>query len=260
VAEEMDWSLSKMMRIEKGEVTISVSDLRALLSYLGVDDEAEVGQLLDNTRSARAERRAGDAALRRHLTLATQQLIQFEAEADSIRFFSMVLVPGILQTKDYATAVFAQTTGDLSAEAIRARIQTRLRRADQVVYRPDPPEFLIALDESALLRSVGGPRVMAEQLRGLLRIIDETTVSIRIFPLRAAAFVDLLGSFQILKLPAGGGEFLYRETNGVDEIVDTPAMIDRYRKSFEQLWGQTLTVGESKEMIEAQAMRWLGSH
>jgi transcriptional regulator with XRE-family HTH domain len=253
VAEEMEWSLSKVMRIEKGEVSISVVDLRALMDLLEIADPTEVKQLLDDARSSRSR----GSAYSQHLEPGTQHLLQFEIDATAIRYFSLVLVPGILQTADYARAVFRESFGDLPQETVETRLNTRLHRRDHVIYRSDPPECLFLLDESVLHRGVGGPAVAGAQLRDLLRIMDETSkVLVRVVPMAAAAPIALLGPFQILDLESGG-EILYKEAAWSDEIINTPALVGRHREVFEELWAHSLSNAESKKLIESNADRWL---
>lgn len=257
IAEEMEWSLSKVMRIEKGEVNISVSDLRALLDYLDVTDPAEVKQLLDHARAARSERRAANSAFRQHLNTATQQLLQYEVEAVAIRFYSLVLIPGLLQTEAYARAVFSDIFEDLSQATIEARIDIRMRRRESVLDRPEPPEYLFLLDESVLFREVGGPRVMGEQLMALLRFVRETSVLIRVVPLTEKPTLAILGPFMIIDLDGDGSSLLYRESVNHEEISHKPVVVGRHREVFEQLWARAHSDAESARMIEAAARRML---
>lgn len=259
VAEEMEWSLSKVMRIEKGEVNISVSDLRALLDYLDVNDPAEVKQLLDDARAARSERRTAGSAFRQHLTTATQQLLQYETEAVAIRQFSLVLIPGLLQTEAYARAIFQNVLEkeSLSPETIEARIAIRMRRRESILDRPDPPQYLFLLDESVLGRPVGGPRVMGEQLLALLQAVRDTSVLVRVVPLAAAPTLATLGSFMILDLDGEGNSALYREAFISDDISHNPTIVGRHRELFEDLWASSLSDAETAERIESAARSML---
>ncbi|WP_275413053.1 helix-turn-helix domain-containing protein [Rugosimonospora africana] len=259
IADEMEWSLSKVMRIEKGEVNISVSDLRALLDYLDVNDPAEVKQLLDDARAARSERRTAGSAFRQHLTTATQQLFQYETEAVAIRQFSLVLIPGLLQTEAYARAIFQNVLEkeSLSPETIETRIAIRLRRRESVLDRPDPPQYLFLLDESVLGRPIGGPHVMGEQLLALWQAAQDTSMLVRIVPLAAAPTLATLGSFMILDLDGEGNSALYREAFISDDISHNPAIVSRHRELFEDLWASSLTVEESADRIEGAARSML---
>jgi hypothetical protein len=191
-------------------------------------------------------------ALREHLRIPTQQLLQIEAEATAIRYFSLVLVPGLLQTEAYARAVFRDTPAPLSAAAIETRLAARLRRRDQVIYRPDPPDLLVLLDESVLHRAVGGVQVMVEQLQDLLRISQQSKMQLRVVPAASAAAIALLGPFTIIDLDGSDDALLYRETPVTDEIVDTPAVVNAHSRTFESLWGHALSDQESSALIRGR--------
>jgi transcriptional regulator with XRE-family HTH domain len=246
VAEAMEWSLSKVMRIEKGDVNVSPADLRVLLSYLEVDDPAEVKRLMADARTAR---RAADPRYREHLTPALLQMMQFELEATRIRHYGSVIVPGLLQTEAYAEAIFRSYEDELSETDIRTRIEARLSRREQVLYRPDPPDYLLVLDESVLRRPVGGPAVMAEQLNTIRQLVEETAILVRVVPFEAAASVALLGPFTMLDLGDDQNTVLYRESYTMDEIVHASKTLIRHQKVFDQLWALALDDQESARLI-----------
>jgi transcriptional regulator with XRE-family HTH domain len=254
VAEEMEWSLSKVMRIEKGEVGISVSDLRGLLGVLEITDPAEVKSLLDDARAAR-NTPSTLLDVREHLTNATYQLLQYEAEAQAIRYFSLVLIPGVLQTEEYARAVFDQMPNRLAPETVDARMANRLRRRDRVLYSENPPQFLVLLDESVLHREVGGPHVMAEQLRVLLNLMRQTQVMVRIVPSAGATTLALLGPFQIVDLRKPDDSLLYRESPFTDDISYSNTLVSDHRKLFEELWSDALDDAASANLIAERAAK-----
>ncbi|MEN3304315.1 MAG: hypothetical protein V7603_517 [Micromonosporaceae bacterium] len=258
IAEAMEWSLSKVMRIEKGDVSISASDLRVLLDFLEVRDPGEVKQLMTDARTSRSERWSADPDYREHLTPATAQLLQFEAEATAIRHYSNVVIPGPLQTPAYARAMFTGYVHDLSEDTIRARIDVRLRRRE-IFYRPDPPDYLAILDESVLWREVGGRAVMGEQLSELLKIMADTAILVRIVPFAAAASIALLGPFSIFDLGAEENAVLYRESHTADEIVHARRLIGRHREVFERLWPEALDDAASAGLIKKRADAMLGA-
>jgi transcriptional regulator with XRE-family HTH domain len=259
VADAMDWSLSKVMRIEKGDVNVSLSDLRSLLAYLEVTDPAEVRLLIDDARTARSERWSADPAYREHLPTALQQLMQFEQEATAIRHYGSVIVPGVLQTAEYADAIFRSYEDELDEATIKTRVEARLSRRSQVLNRPDPPLYLLMIDESVLFREVGGPIVMADQLRTILRLVAETSILVRVVPFVAAASIALLGPFTLLDLGSDQNSILYRESYLVDEIVHTRRTLARHRTVFEQLWAVALDDQASAQLIEERAAAMIAS-
>ncbi|MEV4414828.1 helix-turn-helix transcriptional regulator [Catellatospora sp. NPDC049609] len=255
VAEALDWSLSKVQRIESGEVTVSGTDLRALLAYLDVTEPGTVEQL---ARDARASRRRGwwdQPGYRAHLTPATMQLLQFESQAVAIRCFSSTMVPGVLQTRRHADAVFAfwnREISELSDEQRDTRLEVRMRRHEQVFGREEPPAYLLLLDESVLHREVGGPEVMAEQLQQLLENVTAGRVTLRIVPFSRAAVVAMLGAFVLLDLDVEGDTVLYRESWLRDEMVHASEAVNRHRWMFDEMWRHSYTEEKSVLLLEAR--------
>jgi transcriptional regulator with XRE-family HTH domain len=253
VAKRLEWSLSKVNRIESGEVTISNTDLQALLRLFDITETDRIAQL---SADARTSRRRGwwDAPhYREHLTAPTMQLLQFETEASAIRVFQPTLIPGLLQTPAYAGFVVNFYSEDLDPETRNARLDIRMQRHEQVFGRPDPPEYFLMLDESALFREVGGPRVMAEQLRQLLVHIHKSRITVRVVPMAEAAALTMLGSFTIFDLGDEENAVLYHESIIQDEIVHNSDLIRFHRQHFDQKWSQALDEEASARLIEARA-------
>jgi transcriptional regulator with XRE-family HTH domain len=258
VAEELEWSISKVNRIENGEVTISLTDLRALITFLGISDGSVVDEMTRDARTARKRGWWDESAYRPHLTPAMQQLIQYEAEAIAIRYFQPTLIPGVLQTAEYAKAVLDFWT-ELPAETRATRQEIRARRSKALFGQPGRGRFFIILDESVILREVGGPAVMADQLRFLLDVMKTSAVPVRIVPLADGALISQVGDFTILDLDADENAILYREAALEDNIRDDRETLDRYRRVFEQMWDVALGVDESTRLVEANAAIMIAS-
>lgn len=261
IADALEWSLSKVNRIESGEVTISHTDLGALLRVVGVTNPDVIQGL---TEDARASRRRGwwdEPRVREHLTPATLQLLQFESQASIIRCFHSMLIPGLLQTRTYAESVFNVWTHEISDADRAARIDVRMQRPAQVFGRPDPPKYLVILDESVVYREVGGAKVMADQLYEVLVIGENPRVTVRIVPFAAAAPLALLGPFTIFDLGDEENAVLYREGGGPseDEIVHSSEAISRHRLIFEHMWERSLTAEATARQIQARAAAMLAS-
>jgi transcriptional regulator with XRE-family HTH domain len=254
VAEVLDWSLSKVNRIESGEVTVSTTDLRAMLALYGVSERARVDQLLDEAKASRRRGWWAEARYREHLTDATLQLLQLESEASTIRAFYPILVPGIFQTPDYARAVLEDPSqADLSPEDVAVRFEVRMRRREQVFGHGDPPEFYILLDESVLSREIGGPAVSGQQFNELLAIAGFPRVSVRVVPFAKAATVVQMGQFTILELGDESDAVLYRERYLQDEIVHATQKVRRHREIFEELWERSFDEQATSRLIAARA-------
>jgi len=181
------------------------------------------------------------------------QLIQFEAEATALRVFHTTLIPGVMQTPAYAETVLGYWSEDMPEDQRITRAEMRARRRDQMLNRHDPPSWYVVLDESVLLRELGGKKAMAEQLQHLLELAQEPHVSIRVLPLAQAAAPAILGVFSILDLREEENAVLYKESGMFDEIIHTRDRVERHRQRFEQMWDSALNEDASARLIEASA-------
>jgi transcriptional regulator with XRE-family HTH domain len=252
VAERLEWSISKVNRIENGEVTISATDLRALMALLGVTDAETVELFTSWARTARSRGWWDGPQFRAHLTPALRQLIQYEAEATAIRCFHPTLIPGMLQTPEYARTVLDFWV-ELPEETRAARQALRLERRSRLLQRQDRPQFLLLLDESAIQRPVGGPAVMAEQLSSLLFAIRSGEIIARVVPLISGAHLGAMGSFTILDLSDDENAILYREIALDDDNVRDGDVVGQFRRAFEHMWAVALPPEKSAVLIESQA-------
>jgi transcriptional regulator with XRE-family HTH domain len=252
VADSLSWSLSKVNRIESGEVTISITDLKALLELLGVVDSDVVAGLSDDARAARRRGWWDQPKYREHLSTAMMELLQFETEATVVRVFQPTLIPGVLQTRAYAEIVLSLWDDVLSPEDYAARLDIRMRRREQLFDRDDPPSYLLILDESVLLREVGGPRIMSDQLEAVLAVSAMPGVQIRIVPLADAAGASMIGPFTFFDLGDEENAVLYRESALGDEMSHSARTMDRCRRLFEQMWERAMPTDASLRMLEAR--------
>lgn len=250
VADALEWSISKVNRIEGGEVTVSGTDLRALLALYDVTDSAVITDLAATARAARQRGWWDQPRIREHLTPAMAQLLQFEAEATAIRVFHPTLVPGLLQTRAYAESILSFWAFELSKEDRAVRLEVRMRRREHFLNRRDPPAYVVVLDESVLHRQVGGARAMAEQLRTLLDLCRTGRIAIRVVPLDDAASIAMLGPFTIFDLGGDESAALYRESHLSDDIVQSPEVTQRHRSVFDRIWSQSLSGDSSLFLIE----------
>ena len=156
VAAAMDWSLSKLIRIEAGTVSISTNDVKALSQHYHLDDPQQVRDLVELARLSR--RRPWWAAYRDAVPASFAAFIGLEAEADGLQFFQAVGMPGLLQTERYARAIVAASPSSTSgADSDKAlTVELRLRRQREVLGRAVPPRIEAVLDEAALRRQLGG--------------------------------------------------------------------------------------------------------
>ena len=191
VAKAMEWSLSKMIRIESAQTGISANDLKALLPLYGITDEQQVKRLVGLARAAR--RRGWWSAYRNVAGEPLLQLIEFESAASVIRQCETQVVPGILQTEEYARAVLEDFyAGTPEAGYISALIELRTRR-QELLDRKDPPSMHFRLDEPVIRRLVGTAALMRSQLQTLIEVAAKPNVTIEIMPFSAGLHAGLRG-------------------------------------------------------------------
>jgi transcriptional regulator with XRE-family HTH domain len=262
VAEAMEWSQSKVMRIESGEVTVAPNDLRPLLAYLGITDPRAVDELVQDAKvSRRRQAWWADPRYRDHMTPAMRQVIQYETEATAIRHFSTTVLPGPLQTREYAEAVLTTYGNELPASEIEVRLESRMRRREEMLARKDRLELFLLLDESVVRRQVGGPEVTGAQLADLSRLGQQRRLMMRVVPFTVNAPLPLYGSYEIYNFSAElGNAVLYRESHLTDEIVEYPPEVTRHRALFDRLWDAALDEVASTELVQASAKAILEEH
>jgi len=252
VADALDWSLSKLQRIEGGENSVSPTDTRALLQTLSVTDAATVDGLINEARTARRRSKWDDARYREHLTAPTKEMLQFESEARIIRTYQTTLVPGVLQIPELAKTVLAFWQPDLSEDDIAVRLDVRLQRRRNMFDRPDPPDYRLAIDQALLLRNVGGPQVFSDQLETLQDDVRSGRVDLRIVPYDHAAFAGMVNPFVIMTMGDDEDSILYRESHLVDELGQAPERVRRHFDIFTGLWEQSYSATESQHLLTAR--------
>jgi transcriptional regulator with XRE-family HTH domain len=252
VAAAMDWSLSKLIRIENGSVGISTNDLRAILQYYKITDSDRIAELIAMARVARE--RSWWSEYREVASRPVLQVIEYEAAAIISRNFQPQVVPGLLQTEEYARAVLGQLNPQSSQEQIESLVNIRMRR-QELLDRADPPLQFFIMDEAVVRRLVGGKAVMLRQLRRLIEVSAKPNVTVEVVPFSAGFHPGTLGPFVIYEFPdAADDDTVYLE-NQQGEFInrDNPEEILAYRERFEQLRELSLGPKGSKSYLEKLA-------
>jgi transcriptional regulator with XRE-family HTH domain len=228
VAEELLCSPSKVSRMETGHGVATPRDIRDLCDLYEVTDEAERKRMMQLSHDGKQQ------GWWQSYDLPYSTYVGLEAEAVSIGDFQSSVVPGLLQTADYARAGHEGAMPRLSPEEIDRRIEAKLTR-QKLLTQPDSPVFEAVLDEAVLHRRVGGARVMSAQLEHLIEITNLPKVTIQVIPFTVGAHPGVESNFNILGLspPTPGVVFVeglvgYLYLERADEL-------DRYHKIFKRL-------------------------
>jgi transcriptional regulator with XRE-family HTH domain len=253
VAVALDWSTSKLIRIEGGTVGVSTTDLHALLRYYGIQDgDPRVARLTEIAREAR--QRGWWGLYRRDLHPEYLKYIGYEAGASTIRDFQPLLVPGLLQTEEYANALTVEFVSSPTQRDVV--VEVRMQRQDEIFNRPRPPLLTTVIDEAVLRRRVGGqvdPGIMPRQLRHLLEMLDEPNVSVEIIPFSKGAHFGMRGEFTILEFADERlNDVLYLERTGISDltVLDRDSRVTDYRAAYENLRQLALAPEETAPFVE----------
>jgi transcriptional regulator with XRE-family HTH domain len=249
-ASRLGWSASKISRIENGQTPPSPADLRRILDLYEVTG-TQRGRLELLGQSA-GQRGWWDAYAD---TLGPEYtaLIALEAEAESVRWYSPMLVPGLLQTERYAREVIRSGLLIAPPGEVERRVQVKMNR-QRVLARDTALQLDVVLDEAATLRPVGDAAVMREQLEHLAQIGDQPNVSLQVLPLTAGPHPATTGEFTILGFPdLIAPDVVYLENMTSDLYVEREADVYRYAMAFDRLREIALPPRDSAALITARA-------
>lgn len=250
VAAAMDWSLSKLIRIENGSVGISTTDLRALLWHYSVTDSATIGELMELAKTGR--RRAWWKEYRDHfVTPNLGRLIDLEFVASRLQIFNPSILPGLMQTEDYARTVLRNMLPPPTSEQLEAQVRVRMRRQRELFQREEPPAILAVLDEAVLRRSPRDPGSMREQLRHLQDLASRPNVTIEILPFSAGVF-QFAGPFFIMSFP-NDPDVVYIESSLSENLIEGNDRSQEYQEAFNAIRKHSLRSADSRALIEKVA-------
>jgi hypothetical protein len=228
----MDWSLSKLIRIENGTNNISTNDLKALAQYYEIADEKQVADWLALARASRERTWWSTSDIPKPLA----QLIEYENAAYLSRHYEDLVVPGLLQTTDYMRASTRQLAPDMTDSQVDGVIEVRLKR-QELLKRAEAPRLFFILDEAVIRRIVGSKDLMRHQFQELIEAADMPNITVEVVPFTAGLVPGLQAPFVIHEFSdAADDELLYLESPRGDVLSrDDVEEILSYREDFERL-------------------------
>ncbi|MDQ1021291.1 helix-turn-helix domain-containing protein [Streptomyces afghaniensis] len=248
------WHQSKVSRIETGTSGVRPADVRLLLDAYDVADR-QLRELL--MVLAGSEDSGGRThwwhAYRGVLPPTYRDFISLESQANAMRTLETTVVPGLLQTPEYARAVTKAAVEGLPEDRLDTLVEVRLARQD--VLRADPPlELSAVLDEAVLRREVGGPGVMSRQLERLVEAARLPQVRLQVLPFAAGAHIGVTGPFVI---------FSFSSTSDLDVVVldhltsslylERKEDLQAYTEAFNALQIHALSPEDSLDFIAGTA-------
>ncbi len=244
VAERMGCSTSKVSRIETGHSTASPTDVQNILDIYGVGDAVKA-ELVQIAREARIK-----GWWHPYSTVLTGAYVGLEAAARVVRTYEQQVVPGLLQSEEYAIAMIrAARLGD-SAQEIEQRVRVRMAR-QSLLTSDDPIDLRVVLDEAVLSRPVGGPAVMLDQLNRLIEAARLPNVTLQILPFVVGAHAGMDGTFAILEFEEErDADVVFTENATGGLFLEKSEELIKYTSIFEAIRSTALPPEESIEMIE----------
>ncbi|KPI01822.1 helix-turn-helix domain protein [Actinobacteria bacterium OK074] len=245
-AERIGCHRTKINRIENARLGLSLGELRDLLTFYGVEDPAQVDEMLSLAQRSREPGWVQRVGLTRP-TYA--DFIDYERTADYIRSYQSTLIAGLLQTPDYAREIISATPSTLKQEEVEVLVEARMKR-QEVLERPSPPRLCVIEAEAALRLQVGGRDVMHKQLEHLETMAGHPSVEVQVIPDRAGAHAGLAGSFVLFAFPSlSFSDVACVEHRTGTLHMETPAETAEYTLIFDSLRSVALSPGDSLDLI-----------
>ena len=228
VSDALDWSVSKIIRIETGAVGLTVTDLRALMDQYKITDEHRRDELIELARGSRKQSWSEYSDV---YDVAARTLFGYEAAAKTIYKYEPTFIPGLLQTEEYATAVL-KAVGHTEHE-IERMVRGRLER-QELLDKGSRPELRFVIGEAAVSRVVGGHGVMHHQLERLKDLAARPQISLQILLFEAGAHPRMGEAFTVLEFPDENlDDLIYLEDAGRESVSrEDPELTAAYLSDF----------------------------
>jgi transcriptional regulator with XRE-family HTH domain len=242
VAASLLCSASKVSRMETGHGLATPRDIRDLCDLYEVTDKAQRDRLMQLARESRQQ------GWWQSYDLDFGTYVGLEADAIAIRRYQSTIVPGLLQTSDYARVVHEVVIPAIDRQRVDELVKVRMTRQKRLTQDP-ALSFWVVLDEAVLHRVVGGPAVMSAQLDKLISVTDLPNVTIQVIPFGAGAHPAMDSTFGMLDFAGPVPNVVYVEGLVGWIYLDNQRDIIRYQKVFERLCAIALNPEESIELI-----------
>ncbi|WGD42721.1 helix-turn-helix domain-containing protein [Streptomyces cathayae] len=246
VGQALDWSGSKVNRMETGSGRVQPSDIDALCRFYATSDELrEFLKSLAREAKTRGWWQVHGAGVPEWFNI----YIGLEQDASTLRQYQCELLPGLMQTAAYAREL--HTTGaHLSPEDIDRAVRVRLER-QEMLTRPDAPEAWFVVNEGAVRNVIGDRALMREQLERALDSAALPNVTLQVLPFDAGTY-PATGSFTMLGFPAPEDpDLVYRD--GITDAVylEGEHHVREYTKAFDGLRAAALSPQRSAQLIKS---------
>jgi transcriptional regulator with XRE-family HTH domain len=250
VAEQLLCSPSKVSRMETGQRGATLRDVRDLCQIYGLTDVSQVDYLMGLVREAKQQ------AWWQSYDLDYATYVGLEQAATTLCYYQSTIVPGLLQTVGYARAMHeGSMPAEFTPERADKLIEVRMRR-QQVLTRDPPLQLRVALDEAVLHLVVGGPEVMAGQLRHFIEIAKRPNVTLQVIPFSIGAHPAMENMFNIIEFGDVAPHVVYVEGLMGWLFLERENDVRRYTQVFKYLCEVALDPKDTIELISEVGARY----
>jgi transcriptional regulator with XRE-family HTH domain len=240
-------STSKISRLENGQGVPQLRDIRDLLAYYQVD-AGTADRLRKWTSAGRRQ-----AWWKQYSNVVSQPLdafLDFESGASTIRTYALSVIPGLLQTVDYAEHLLRGIPPPKSPEKIRGLIEIRRRRQEMLHDRDSTTRLITVVDEAALHRVVGSPSVTWTQLDQLHRLSELKHITVQVLPFDAGVHAGLMGMFTVFQFADDiDRDIVAIETHSGDRYLEEQSSVLEYLRTFDAVSDKALDPVESRHLL-----------
>jgi len=247
VAEKLLCSATKISRLETAARRPSLRDVRDLCSLYGVN-ESTAAELMSLARGAREQ-----GWWTQYEDLKLDPYLGLEQVATTITSYTMYYIPALLQTEEYTNEIIKTIAPKMDPNVLLQRIEVRMRRQERL-EDDDRPSYNVLLDEAVLHRSVGGPTIMAAQLRKVLDAVRNRKVTVQVVPFNAGAHAAqdsnfILFEFKKSEKDSDPSPVVFVEGLTGNQYLEKLADIVRYSEALEYLRKAALSPRASVELV-----------
>lgn len=237
---------AKISHIEAGRIGISEDRIRRLAVFYACDDGALIEALCAIAREHRGQHWWD--SYRGILTPGFLDIAELEHHAARLRCLQPVTFPGVLQTEDYARALFAGVIPQLPADEVQARVEHRMKRRT-IFEREAPPQFEAIVHEAALRMRVGGRKVARDQLEHLMKVSEQPWLTLRVIPFTSEDFIEVTQTVMYATGTVPQLDTVHIDTPFGGRFLDSAADLDRYRTLLDFAEQTSLNAEESRNFI-----------
>ncbi|BCB80892.1 helix-turn-helix transcriptional regulator [Phytohabitans flavus] len=251
IAERLGCSVSKIQKVEAGEVGVVKAELEAMLSAYNLTDEQMREELFELQRLGKQR---GWWSRFGAVPTPFATFLGLESAATRIKVFEPMVVHGLLQTEDYARAIAGTVSLTSDQEQRERQVRIRMQR-QEMVFAEDPPEISVILDEAVLHRQIGGPQVMCTQLKHLLE--PPPSVTVQVVPFESGGYPGTLGAMTIFEFEEHmHTPVVYVEGQAGNLYLEREDDLRRCSVAYNHMSASALSRQESHDRIAAVARRY----